>query len=509
VLFNSFEFIFIFLPIAGIAYFGLRAIGRDRASIIALLVASAVFYVYGERTYWWLIACSILFNFLIGERIRLGKTASNRRAWLIIGVAGDLLAIIVFKYTGFLAGVLAQAGLISPVVIHIALPIGISFFTFTQIAYIVDVHRNAARDYDPVSYSLFVTFFPHLVAGPILHHKEMMPQFGKKPEGRILEYVADGLAIFALGLFKKTVIADTAAPVADLLFAQAHGGPTPHFIAAWGAALSYTVQIYFDFSGYSDMAIGLARMLGIDLPINFNSPYKASSISDFWRRWHITLSRFLRDYVYISLGGNRLGKVRRYANLFLTMLIGGIWHGAGWTFILWGALHGAYLAINHLWTSLSGKIGIALPRVAAHALTLILVIFAWVPFRAPDLPSTFALWRGMIGLGGFAWPSNWPHGAQTAQLLGVGAIDLGVDGSSTAAVMLMLLACLFLPNSQEILAPGSVGLDSPGYSAKPSSPSSFAVYWWRTPMMAAGLGLILGLAIRTIGGYSAFIYFQF
>ncbi len=504
-LFNSFAFICLFFPLTWVIYSALRSNGRHRLAILALLAASLIFYVYGERTYWWLIGASILFNFWIGQRIRTSP-AGRSRAWLAAGVTGDLLTLVVFKYTNFLAAALAQTGLIGPPQWRIALPIGISFYTFTQIAYLVDVYRNEAKDYDPVSYGLFVTFFPHLIAGPILHHKEMMPQFAAPRIRKWVECLADGIPMFALGLFKKTVLADTAAPIVDTLFSQAHGGATPHLIAAWGGAIAYAVQIYFDFSGYSDMAIGLARMLGIDLPINFNSPYKASSISDFWRRWHITLSRFLRDYLYIPLGGNRRGRARRYVNLFVTMAIGGIWHGAGWTFLLWGALHGLYLVIQNFWTQFSSW---RPHRLLAHGLTMVAVIVAWVPFRAPDLTSALAMWRGMIGLGGIAIPSNWPMGVEIARRLGMVSTDLGINGSGTLEIFLMLLACFLLPNSQQIFARGSLGLDSPGYHAKPPEPGPVATRLWRTPLAATAAGLLLGMAIRTIGGYSAFIYFQF
>jgi hypothetical protein len=257
------------------------------------------------------------------------------------------------------------------------------------------------------------------------------------------------------------------------------------------------------------MAIGLARMLGIDLPINFNSPYKAITIAEFWRRWHITLSRFLRDYLYVPLGGNRKGRVRRYANLLATMVIGGAWHGAGWTFILWGFVHGVALAINHLWSDITARSGLRTPVFIARIVTLLVVVFAWVPFRAPDLQTTFAIWRGMIGFGGITVPSNWPHGVIIAQELHLKAADLGVDGSTTLSIVLMFLACLVLPNSQQLAAPVSIGLDSRGYDAKPKTSATFIERWWGTVPAAIVLGLAFGMALRAIGGYSAFIYFQF
>lgn len=508
-LFNSLGFIFIFLPLSCIAYFVLRALCLHRLALFSLLLASLIFYAFGDYTYAWLIVCSVLFNFVTGEQIRRTASTQKKKTWLFAGVAVDLLTLGVFKYANFLAATLAQCGLMSAPSWHISLPVGISFFTFTQIAYLVDVRRAAAHDYDPISYGLFVTFFPHLIAGPILHHKEMMPQFREKKAQHISSYLSSGVSVFALGLFKKAVLADAVAPAADLLFSQVHHGAPPNLIAAWTAALAYTVQIYFDFSGYSDMAIGLARMLGIDLPINFNSPYKATSIVDFWRRWHITLSRFLRDYLYIPLGGNRQGPLRRYANLIVTMLLGGIWHGAGWTFAVWGLLHGLFLTTNHVWRKITADFSFRCPKLVGQFITFVAVVFAWVPFRAPDMKTAFAIWRGMFGFGGIAIPSNWPLGSSLATHLGFRILDLGVNGSTAAMILLLIVASMVLPNSQQIFAPASIGLDSPGYDAKPIAPNRLALRFWKTPLAALTFGLILGIAIRAIGGYSAFIYFQF
>ena len=285
------------------------------------------------------------------------------------------------------------------------------FSRLPQIAFLVDAHRGLAREYSFTHYTLFVTYFPHLIAGPILHHREMMPQFDRRSTYTLdWDNVAVGLTMFIIGLFKKTVIADDMAAFASPAFDAAAGGTQLTLLEAWGAALAYTFQIYFDFSGYTDMALGASRMFGIVLPLNFRSPYKAANIIDFWRRWHITLSRFLRDYVYIPLGGNRKSVPRRYENLLLTMLIGGLWHGAGWTFVFWGALHGIYLVINHGWRSLRRRFDTAAPpgaRALATLTTFVAVVVAWVFFRASDFTSAVSIIAGMAGQNGVVLPAQW------------------------------------------------------------------------------------------------------
>lgn len=266
--------------------------------------------------------------------------------------------------------------------LNIILPIGISFYTFTQIAFLVDTYQEKVNEYRFIHYLLFVTYFPHLIAGPVLHHKEMMPQFA---DSRIYKFsttdFAVGLTIFCIGLAKKVLIADNLAPYANPLFS---GADAPSLFIAWGGVLAYTFQLYFDFSAYSDMAIGLSRLFGVKLPLNFNSPYKATNISEFWGRWHMTLSRFLMDYLYIPLGGNRTGIIRRYRNLITVMLLGGLWHGAGWNFVIWGGLHGVYLIIHHGWGKLSEllnfPVNLVLWRLTATSITFLSVCFAWVFF---------------------------------------------------------------------------------------------------------------------------------
>jgi len=344
-LFNSYEFIFLYFPIVLSGFF---FIGKYSYRFAALWLAAASLFFYG----WWnpkfvtLLLGSIIFNFAAGYLIAHKKFAAKQKIIFVISIAINLILLGVFKYTNFFIATANTLG-VHWSSLDIILPLGISFFTFTQIAYLVDVYKGIAREYNFIHYMLFVTWFPHLIAGPVLHHKQMMPQFASpsiyKPNN---ESIAVGLTLFSLGLFKKVVLADQFALFANPVFNGAGQGESPMIEKAWFGVLAYTLQLYFDFSGYSDMAIGLSRIFNVKLPLNFNSPYKAANIIDFWRRWHMTLSKFLRDYLYVPLGGNRKGPARRHLNLMVTMLLGGLWHGAGWTFVLWGGLHGLYLVLK-------------------------------------------------------------------------------------------------------------------------------------------------------------------
>src|ERR1700730_8532991 len=366
-LFNSYQFILVFLPITLAGYF-LLGKARNLAPILWLALASLVFYSFSNWQLVPLLLASVAFNYAIGLLLIAKQLrAALRFAVLTIGVAGDLLVLGTFKYAGFVAANL-DAMFSTGLTVDILLPVGISFYTFTQIAFLVDAYRGNVARYALPHYALFVTYFPHLIAGPILHHKDMIPQFeraeAKRPDAHL---ILCGLIIFAIGLFKKTCLADGIQPFVALAF-----GPTvPSFAQAWIGALAYTFQLYFDFSGYSDMAIGISLMFGVFLPLNFNSPYKATNIVDFWRRWHMTLSQFLRDYLYIPLGGNRRGSVLRYVNLMITMVLGGLWHRAAWTFVAWAPLHGIYLCINHAWNNFGSTIP---PRFTRLAETVALIL---------------------------------------------------------------------------------------------------------------------------------------
>jgi alginate O-acetyltransferase complex protein AlgI len=492
-LFNSYEFLLGFLPVVLIVYFVL-ARGRAAAAAIGFLAGASVFF-YG----WWnpryvvLLAGSVVFNYAVGRG--LARRASRGVLWL--GIAGDLLLLGTFKYADFFAGnVNTVAGLSLPLP-HLVLPLGISFFTFTQIAYLVDVYRGQAREYRFLNYALFVTFFPHLLAGPVLHHAEVMPQFARRETFRpSAESFAVGITIFAIGLFKKVVLADGVAEFATPMFDAARDGATLTFLSAWGGALAYTFQLYFDFSGYSDMAIGLARLFGVVFPANFNSPYKAASIIDFWRRWHMTLSRFLRDYLYIPLGGGRHGPLRRHVNLMITMLLGGLWHGAGWTFVIWGGLHGVYLVVNHAWRGVRarwpGRIRVppALGRWSARLLTFFAVVLAWVFFRAETLPAAKAILEGMAGLNGITKADPYYFGVTQLRWL--------------AAMFFIVWA---LPNAQQLLHRHRPALET--YPGEVSPPRWSALAWRPAPAWALFTAALLVAALINLTRVSEFLYYQF
>lgn len=407
-LFNSYEFIFAFLPITFFIYFYLN---HKRLTIAAkgfLVFASLFFYSWWDIVYLPLILSSILFNYLIGttlsksnedNKIGLNKSFS-RKSILVFGIVCNVALLGYFKYTNFFLENFNGIFESNIPLQHIILPLGISFFTFTQIAFLVDAYKNEVKEYDLVRYMLFVTYFPHLLAGPILHHKEMMPQFANL-KNSVVNYrnIAVGLFIFSIGLFKKVIIADTFAVWANAGFDTA---TTLNFFEAWATSLSYTFQLYFDFSGYTDMAIGISLMFNIKLPVNFNSPYKALNIQDFWRRWHMTLSRFLRDYIYIPLGGNKNGNFRTYVNLMATFVIGGFWHGAGWTFLFWGFLHGLALCIHRVWT----KLGFKMWTWLAWFITFNFVNIAWIFFRAKEWDDAIKVLSSMFSLNNVMLPEK-------------------------------------------------------------------------------------------------------
>jgi len=387
-LFNSPAFLLYFLPCALCGFYLLLASGKGALALRWLVLCSLFFYGQWEIWHLPLLVASAVVNLLVGQAIGQG-----RRLALPAGIAFDLLLLAGFKYLAFFLGIL---GIASPQSQTPVLPLGISFFTFQQIAYLVDVRRGLIQPARLWQYLAFVSFFPQLIAGPIVQFRDMMPQFKRLHLIRAnWQMLALGTAFFSIGLFKKVVLADHFATISDPVFADATHSRSLTSIDAWLGMLAYSFQIYFDFSGYADMAIGLGLLFGIRLPINFDSPYKARNIIDFWRRWHLTLSRFLRDYVYIPLGGNHAGRWRRGGNLLATMLLGGLWHGASWNFILWGGMHGLLLAVNHLlrqageWRRF---------RACSISLTFFIVTLSWIPFRAQTLEATryfyAALWKG-------------------------------------------------------------------------------------------------------------------
>jgi len=508
-LFNSYIFIFAFLPAALLVFFLLSKYASQRAALCSLIAASLIFYAWWNPVYVWLIVGLIAFNYAAGHALIHRRGQFSPRLVLFLGLACNLGILVYFKYGNFFFH------------FHkVLLPLGISFFIFQKIAYLVDAAQGKIKKQDLLHYSLFVVFFPQLIAGPIVHFKEVVPQFNNKNTFRFNPAnFAVGFTIFFIGLAKKVFIADQAAKFANPVFTLVSQGHALTFFEAWGAALAYTFQIYFDFSGYSDMAIGLARLFGVRLPLNFHSPYKAVNIIDFWRRWHMTLSRFLRDYVYIPLGGNRLGARRRYVNILLTMFLGGLWHGAGWTFILWGLLHGVYLCFNHAWHALREKTGMGrsptrVGQWAGRVTTFLAVVAAWVLFRSQDLRGCVAMFKGMLGMNGIVlWDT---YQAKLNKFAGLGDAlgRMGVQYGAVdffqkkeAIVLLVLLAAVWaLPNTQQIMARYRPALVV--YTKEAAQK-----LWWQWRPSAAWAWALVCLTVLTVSGYMAqvseFLYFNF
>lgn len=515
-LFNSFTFLFLFLPVTAVGYF-LLARRSETAAAAWLAAASLFFYGWWSVNYIPLLLGSIGFNYWAGSRI--GHSAGPRKFRLLAcAVALNLGLLGYFKYADFFVAGVNFFGVTNMPALHIILPIGISFFTFTQIAFLVDTYQGKVKEYRFLHYVLFITYFPHLIAGPVLHHAEMMPQFDRAESYRFSNRnIAVGTSIFVIGLAKKVLIADNLAPHASFMFDQTQ---PQTLLVAWGGVIAYAFQLYFDFSGYSDMAIGASRLFGIRLPLNFSSPYKATNIIDFWRRWHITLSRFLRDYLYIPLGGGRKGQVRRYTNLMLTMVLGGLWHGAGLNFVVWGALHGAYLMVNHGWRALATWLGLRTESSAWKFLSVTLtfgaVCFAWVFFRASDFSRAVDIVGAMLGQNGIALPQSLAVNVgglrSTLEKWGV-TFFLG-GGSRFVQTYLWLLfagAVVFLlPNTQQIMDRFEPALDHASDAANNSRSTRAQQIAWSPSRRWAGLiGVLAICSILSLSRPAEFLYFQF
>ncbi|WP_198027234.1 MBOAT family O-acyltransferase [Candidatus Paracaedibacter symbiosus] len=455
-------------------------------------VASLCFYAFWDGYYLILLSSSLITNYFCGLLISREKVKARKKHLLIFSLLLNLLVLFYYKYTNFFFLALSQENPFGKII----LPLGISFFTFTQIAFLVDAYRGETKEFSFSRYLVFVTYFPHLIAGPILHHKDIIPQFISKMSHRVTkENIAVGLLVFAIGLFKKVIIADEIALYATPIFEQAKNHQVIGMGQAWVGALGYTFQLYFDFSGYSDMALGISRLFGINLPINFDSPYKSKNIIEFWRRWHMSLSRFLRDYVYIPLGGNRKGVFRRYVNLFLTMLIGGVWHGAGWTFIVWGILHGIFLCINHLWNSIKSKFipnskKSFLRDALAWAITFLCVVVAWVFFRADSFSTARYLLKAMVDI---------------SSLLTIETIEV----KSILIILSLIFFCLLLPNTQEILASYRIGLQEKNLANLNLKKSQVIIQRYARKIVASGLTLRLAtyLVVAHITLFTASVLF--
>jgi len=510
-LFNSYIFIFLFLPITITIFYLIGVNGRHNASIIWLVLSSLFFYGWWDYSYLILILISILTNYGFG--LLLSRYAS--KSVLITGVSFNLFLLLYFKYFNFFVDNINIFLANDFNVNNIVLPLAISFFTFQQIAYLVDAYRGETHEYNFLYYCLFVTFFPQLIAGPIVHHKDMIPQFYKKYIYKIkYKNIFIGLAIFFLGLFKKVVLADNISVYADPVFNAAKQGVSLSFFEAWSGSIAYTFQLYFDFSGYSDMAIGISYMFGIILPVNFYSPYKAINIIDFWKRWHITLSRFLRDYLYIPLGGNRLGNRRRYVNLLVTMLLGGLWHGSNWTFIVWGAMHGFYIIINHAWHFILKAIGIRrkhsiLGCFFARLLTFFAVVISWVVFRADSVDSALIVYNAMFGGSGLSFPLIYePYISRFSDYVNFVYIDNGIFNNINRYIILlisMIFVIWFMPNTMEFFKREKPALGLEVISEKNKS----NIAWYSNYFYTIFIVIIASASIVFIQKESVFLYFQF
>lgn len=518
-LFNSYAFLFVFLPVT-FAVFFLTARAGNKLAAGWLAAMSLFFYAWWNPPYVTLLLASILFNYVMGMAIAhaAGRGEARRNRWLtVFTVSTDLAVLGYFKYTNFFLeniGVLLHAGPLDPGII---LPLGISFFTFTQIAFIVDAHRGRVKEYSFVHYCLFVSYFPHLIAGPIFHHAEMMPQFQQASTYRLqAENVAVGLTIFIIGLFKKVILADGIQPYVGPLFDLPGTGVHPTFLEAWAGVTAYSLQLYFDFSGYSDMAIGLSRLFGVKLPINFHSPYKAANIAELWQRWHITLSRFLREYVYVPMGGHRKSWVRRYWSLFATMVLCGIWHGAGWTYVVFGLLQGFYLCINQAWRTLRRRLAGGKPhstrwgRIVACLLTFAAWLIGLAFFRSASVADAVVLVKSMFGMNGFAlpdyWLAKWGAFGQWLAANGMSFTEARglVRGGLVNWIIILLAIVWFAPNTQQIMARYSPGLILP----RDMQPARW-LGWRPSPAFAVLAAGVAFAAIVNLHRHSEFLYFQF
>jgi len=510
-LFNSYIFIFVYLPIVLLGFFFISKI-NPKLSKFWLISASFFFYGFWNPNFIFLLSLSILTNYNIGQLIR--RCNKNAKSHILkIAIILNISLLFYFKYYNFFISSLNIIGL-NLASAEIILPLGISFYTFTQIAYLVDVKRGEVEDFNLYDYILFVTWFPHLIAGPVIHHKQMMPQFSDKLSSILnFDSISLGTTMFSLGLFKKVIIADQLAIFANPVFKAAATGAHLQILEAWIGTLCYSFQIYFDFSGYSDMAIGLSRLFNIKLPINFNSPYKANNIIEFWRRWHVTLSTFLRDYLYIPLGGNRNGKFRRYVNLLLTMLIGGLWHGAGLNYIIWGGLHGIYLIINNIWTKLSflkiesnKSLLYNINHYLCIFITFIFVCIAWIPFRSANLISTITIYKAMFGINGISLPNSLYNTFVNLKFYSIkfnGIMPISeLNGNKAIALIIICFSIVWtLPNSQQFLS-----LYNPSHEKIPH----YKGYKWKpNKLFGVVIGLLLGISILSISSISEFLYYQF
>jgi D-alanyl-lipoteichoic acid acyltransferase DltB (MBOAT superfamily) len=467
-LFNSPEFIYFFVPFSIAIWWVLQKIEREKDAQCLVIICSLFFYGWWDTRYVPLLIGNAFFNFYLGQLISMTKL----KPLLILGLIYNIGVLGYFKYADFFILNWSIVSSSEYSQIQIILPLGISFFTFQVIAYLVDCYKGHVSDFNLRRFAFSISFYPHLIAGPILHYSDVMPQLKQHIDFNSKQF-SQGLLLFVFGLFKKSVISDRIAEIVDPLFST-HS--TLQFFESWVSAIGYGLQVYFDFSGYSDMAIGIGLMFGIFLPQNFNSPYQANSITDFWKRWHISLSRFLRNYVYIPLGGNQNGFTKGLLAAVVTMIIGGFWHGAAWTFVLWGLLHGLFIGIHRIFVINK----FSMPESLAIAITFLSVTSAWVVFRADSVAHAISIWEGMLGINGFAVPSmisGLCHSCvQTSLITGMEFIQGGI----------LLTLCIGFPNANEIVQ-----------NFKPSFPN------------LAFFAALFFTSIWMSGNHESFIYWQF
>jgi alginate O-acetyltransferase complex protein AlgI len=484
-LFNSSAFIFFFLPITFAGYFILNRKKLIPAAKTWLVLASLFFYGYWNPIYILLVLGSVVFNYAVGlTLIHKSNSSISSRLMLVVGITGNLSLLAYFKYMDFFITNINAVSYLNLKLLHITLPLGISFLTFTQIAYLADAAKGTVREHNFLNYFLFVAFFPRLLVGPIVRYREIMPQFDAL-RNKLLnyKYIAQALTLFFLGLFKKVIIADRLADWANPGFDTA---ASLTLLEAWITSLSYTLQLYFDFSGYTDMAMGASLLFNIKLPTNFNTPYRSLNIQEFWRRWHMTLSRFVRDYIYIPLGGSRSSELRTLLNILVTFFLVGLWHGAGWTFVIWGLAHGCALVIFRYWQ----KVPFRLPRFVSWFITFNFINAAWVFFRAQTFSDAVKVLKGMAGLTGVTLPERFAnflsalrgYGIQFGNMLPT----IRWDGKMFFYFVAFFLLAVLFKNSGEIIE-----------KLKPA---------WRT---AVALSLILIYAILNLNRTNEFIYFNF
>lgn len=507
--FSSLEFIYLFLPPVFLVFLVLRHLQWEKGIIWWLIIASLAFYAWWSLTHLILLLASVGINYLL-HRIILDKKS---KSVLALGIVANLATLAYFKYADFMIGNFNMVTGAEAPLIHLVLPLAISFFTFQQIAFLYDTYVGHIAECDFAKYCLFVVFFPQLIAGPIVMQKHTIPQFTLAVfQKRLFVNLSVGGTLFVIGLFKKIVLADGVGPIATAIFSLAETGEVVPMEAAWIGTIAYSFQIYFDFSGYCDMALGLARIFGIRLPLNFNSPYKALNIVDFWSRWHITLSTFLRNFLYIPLGGNRKGPVRRYVNLAATMLLGGLWHGASWNFVFWGLLHGVYLSVNHAWSSfVTGRsngddrpplLPPVISRILSQSLTLLMVMIAWVFFRAESFTGAWAMIDGMFGLSEYPDMKLW-------------ATVMPDRGLFWSAVVLLTMVVVWMPNSVEIARHYRPVIGAKKFIKKAFGLSHYLRenIQWRPSVRWSSALLIVGLVSLTqiyrLVELTEFIYFNF